>query len=122
MFLRGDYFGLISTVAPANHLDLHPQATLNLRNNLVVTTMWLFFWRNQVDDGIYGIPGNVLRSAEGTQSRFVGHSPGVEAVWQVTERLSLTGNASLFTAGPFIKETGPARTIGFLAGWATYRF
>ena len=122
MFLRGDYFGLISTVAPANHLDLHPQATLNLRDDLVVTAMWLLFWRNQVDDGIYGIPGNVLRSAQGTHSRFVGHSPGGEAVWQVTERLSLTGNASLFTAGPFIKETGPSRTIGFLAGWATYRY
>jgi hypothetical protein len=43
-------------------------------------------------------------------------------VWQVTGRLSLTGNASLFTAGPFIQESGPGRDIGYLAGWATYRF
>ena len=34
----------------------------------------------------------------------------------------LTGNASMFTAGPFIQESGPARTIRFLAGWVTYRF
>jgi hypothetical protein len=122
MFPKGAYFGLIAAAGPSNHLDLHPQLAVNLRRGLVVTTSWLFFWRQQVDDGIYGVPGNLLRSGEGTRARFVGHSPGVEAEWQVTERLSLTGNASLFTAGPFINESGPAHTIRFMAGWATYRF
>lgn len=122
LFPRGAYFGLIAAAGPANHMDLHPQVAVNLRDGLVVTTSWLFFWRRQVDDGIYGIPGNLLRSGAGTHSKFVGHSPGVEAEWQVTERLSLTGNASLFTAGSFIDESGPAHTIRFVAGWATYRF
>ena len=36
--------------------------------------------------------------------------------------LSVLGNASLFTAGPFIEESGPAETIRFLAMWARYRF
>jgi len=122
LFLRGDYFGLISNVAPVNHLDLHPQVTMNIGDDIIVNMMWLFFWRNQQGDGIYGIPGNVLRSGEGTQSRFVGQSPGIEAVWQVTPRLSLAGNASIFTAGQFITESGPASTIGYLAARATYRF
>jgi Alginate export len=122
MFPKGAYFGLIASAGPSNHVDLHPQVTLNVRHDLVMTASWLLFWRNQVDDGIYGIPGNLLRSAEGTRSRSVGHSPGIEAEWQLTERLSLTGNASLFTAGPFIQESGPARDIGFIAGWAIYRF
>lgn len=122
LFPKGAYFGLIASAGPSNHLDLHPQVAVNLRDDLVMTTSWLFFWRQQVDDGIYGIPGNLLRSGDGTHSKFVGHSPGVEAEWHVTWRLSLTGNASLFTAGPFIRESGPARAIGFIAGWATYRF
>jgi hypothetical protein len=92
------------------------------RYMLHLDASWLFFWRQQVDDGIYGIPGNVLRSGDGTRSRPVGQSPGVEADWQVTDHVSLTGNAALFTAGPFIQESGPARTIGFVAGWATYFF
>lgn len=122
MFPKGAYFGLIASAGPSNHMDLHPQLTLSIRDDLVMTTSWLFFWRHRMDDGIYGIPGNLLRSAERTRSRFVGHSPGVEVEWQVTERLSLTGNASLFTAGPFIQESGPGRDIGFIAAWATYRF
>ena len=122
LFPKGAYFGLIASAGPSNHVDLHPQVGVRLRDDLVITASWLFFWRRQVADGVYGIPGNLLRSGEGTHSRFVGQSPGVEAEWQVTDRLSLTGDASLFTAGPFIHESGPARTVGFIASWATYRF
>jgi hypothetical protein len=122
LFPKGAYFGLIASAAPANHSDLHPQVSITLPSRVVVTTSWLMFWRRQRDDGLYGIAGNVLRSGHGTRSLFVGHSPGVEAEWQLTERLSLTSDASLFTAGPFIHESGPAHTIVFIAAWATYRF
>ena len=122
LFPNGAYFGLISFAGPANHLDLHPRVTMNVRHNVVVTASWLFLWRHQVDDGIYGIPGNVLRSGEGTQSKFVGQSPGIEAEWQLTPHVSLTGNASIFTAGQFVQESGPALTTRYLAAWATYRF
>ncbi len=121
-FPRGAYFGLIAPAGPSNHRDLHPQLTVTPRADLVVTTSWLFFWRRQVDDGLYGIPANLLRSGAGTRSTFVGHSPGVEAEWQVTGHLSLTGNVALFTAGPFIEQSGPAHTIGYVSGWATFRF
>lgn len=122
LFPKGAYFGLIASAGPANHWDLHPQVTLNPRDDVVVTASWLFFWRHRVGDGIYGIPGNLLRSGNGRRSMFVGQSPGVEVEWQVTGHLSLTGNASTFTAGPFIEESGPGRTIRFVAAWATYRF
>lgn len=122
LFPRGGYFGLIASAGPSNQMDVHPLLTLNPRNELTVTTGWLFFWRHRIDDGIYTTSGSLLRSAEGTRSRFVGHSPGIEAIWRVKRYLSLTGNASMFTAGPFIRESGAARTIRFLAGWATYRF
>jgi hypothetical protein len=122
LFPRGAYFGLIASAGPMNHMDLHPQVTTHAGGNVEVTASWLFFWRQQLDDGIYGIPGNLLRSGEGTRSRFVGHSPGVEAEYRLNDHLSLTGNVALFTAGPFIRESSHARNIGFVAGWATYRF
>ncbi len=87
-----------------------------------MTAGWLFFWRHQLGDGIYGTPGNLIRSGKDTRQRFVGHSPGVEAEWQISEQISVTGNLSLFTAGPFIRESGPGEDIGFVAGWVTYRF
>jgi len=123
LFPKGDYFGLVSPLAPSNHIDLHPQVTINPRPNLVVRTIWLFFWRQQRDDGIYGIPGNLIRSGEGTHERFVGQSPGLEVEWQATQHLSFTGNLALFTAGPFIRESGPpAEDTTYVAGWVTYRF
>jgi Alginate export len=122
MFPRGAYFGLIAAAGPSNHMDVHPQLSVSIGRRVEVTTSWLLFWRRQVDDGIYGIPGQLLRSGAATRSRFVGHSPGIEAEWEVTGRLTVTANASLFTAGPFIRDTPPARTSTFVAGWATYRF
>jgi len=122
LFPRGGYFGLIASAGPSNQVDLHPLLTVNPGEDLSVAIGWLFFWRHRTDDGIYTTSGSLLRSAAGTHSRFVGHSPGIEAIWQVKGYLSLTGNASIFTAGPFIRESGPARTIRFLAGWVTYRF
>ena len=83
LFPRGGYFGLIASAGPSNEMDLHPLLTVNPRDDLTVTTGWLFFWRHRIDDGIYTTSGALLRSAEGTRSRFVGHSPGVEAIWQV---------------------------------------
>ncbi len=103
-------------------MDLHPQLELTPRAGLIVTASWQFFWRQQLDDGVHAMPGNLLRSGEGIRARFVGHSPGVKAEWQVSKRLSFTANASHFTAGPFIRESGPAGAIGFVAAWATYRF
>jgi alginate export protein len=122
LFPKGAYFGLIATSGPSNHRDVHPQVTVSIGDVATVTTSWLFFWRDQTDDGLYGIPGNLLRSGVGTRSRFVGHSPGIEAEWQLNPHLTMTGNLSAFTAGPFIQESGPASTIGFAAVWATYRF
>jgi hypothetical protein len=123
LFPRGDYFGLVSALAPSNHMDLHPQLMINPRPDLVIRTIWLFFWRQQIDDGIYGIPGNLIRSGAGTHERFVGQSPGLEVEWQATKHVSVTGNLSLFTAGSFIRQSGPpADDTGFIAGWVTYRF
>ena len=67
-------------------MDLHPLATINPRDDVTVTTGWLFFWRHRIDDGIYTTSGSLLRSAAGTRSRFVGHSPGIEVLWQVTRQ------------------------------------
>jgi hypothetical protein len=122
LFPRGGYFGLIAQAGPSNQMDIHPIVTLTPRAAFTVSTGWLLFWRHRLDDGTYTTSGTLQRSAEGTRSRFVGHSPGIEAKWQVREDLSLTGNASIFTAGPFIRESGAAHTIRFLAGWVTYRF
>jgi hypothetical protein len=122
LFPKGAYFGLIAPVGPYNHMDLHPQMDVSLPRGWSVSANWLLFWRTEVDDGLYGVAAQLLRSGRGTRERFVGHSPGVEVTKSLAPHLTLVVQASLFTAGPFIEEMEPARDIHFIAAIATYRF
>jgi hypothetical protein len=122
LFPKGAYFGLIAPVGPLNHRDLHPSVEFTLPMRWSVAASWLFFWRTNAADGLYGVPGTLLRPAEGTQAHFVGQSPGVEVNWRATPHLSFTGDLSWFSAGAFLKEAPPARTITYVAAWTTYRF
>jgi hypothetical protein len=103
-------------------MDLDPVATFTIRRALTVTTNWLFFWRTGRDDGLYGVPGNLLRSGRGTSARFVGHSPGLEVRWQRDRHLSLTADIAAFTAGAFLREAPPAKTTTYFSVWSTYKF
>jgi hypothetical protein len=121
MFPRGGYFGYIASAGPANHIDLSPQVDLHA-GPVVITASWLVFWRHERADGIYTMGAQLLRSADGTHSLLVGHSPGVGATWRITPRITAIGHASAFTAGPFIRETGNTDDSTFLRASISYRF
>ena len=121
LFPKGDYFGLIASAGPSNHSDLYPQVEIPVSPRMVLTAGWLMFWRNDLDDGLYAFSGRLLRSGRRTASRFVGNSPGLTLGWEPRRRLSILGHMSIFTAGPFIRETGGRRSA-FVRFCATYRF
>lgn len=122
LFPKGAYFGLIAPAGPLNHADLHPSIAFIPVRHWRVSASWLFLWRTQQADGLYGLPGNLIRTGEGTRSRFVGHSPGVEVEWRASHHVWVTGNAALFSAGAFLQESPPAHTIAYLAAWTTFKF
>jgi Alginate export len=122
LFPKGAYFGLIAPTGPYNSTDLHPQFDLALPNDWTLTGDWLWFWRTRRDDGIYNVPGRLLRSGQNAQARFVGQAPGVEVTKSLTPHLSLNGQISWFSAGAFIQETQPARDIFYMTVMATYIF
>ena len=122
LFPKGAYFGLIAPTGPLNHSDLHPSIKFWLKNGWSIQTSWLFFWRTKADDGVYAVPGTLLRSGAGTQAHYVGQSPGAEVSWQADTHLSFTIDLSLFSAGSFLDEAPPSRTITYIAAWTTYRF
>ena len=71
---------------------------------------------------VFGLARVPLGSAAGRGLGMLLTAMPIVGVFSVITFLLLKGEASLFTAGPFVQESGPARTIGFLAGFATYRF
>jgi hypothetical protein len=122
LFPKGNYFGEIALIGPANIVDLHPLLDLKVTGRLTVTFDWDFFWRQNVHDGIYGPAGNLLRSGRQSRARYVGSQPGVTLEWHVGRHLTVVGVYTHFFAGPFVRETGPGRDIDYVSAWAKYTF
>lgn len=122
LFPKGAYFGLIAPTGPLNHIGVHPSIAVTPVRHWSISASWLLLWRTQRDDGIYVVPGELLRSGEGTRSRFVGHSPGVEVEWRANRHLSMTAYAARFADGAFLRESSTASTIVYLAAATTFRF
>ena len=80
------------------------------------------YWRQSTADGIYAISGLLVRSGRQSDSRFIGKQIELATSWQATPELNLTASLSVFDPGPFIRDTGPARTIRMAGTQATFRF
>ena len=62
---------------------------------------WAFFDRISLDDGIYGLIANMIRSPDGNRSRHVGSALAGQTLWQVNPHLAVDGAYTHVFAGPF---------------------
>ena len=85
-------------------------------------TPWLWLWRTERDDGLYGIAEQLLRSGRNTQARVMGQTSNLELAKQTTPHLVTTTAAGELTAGALFDETKPARSITSATAIATYQF
>jgi hypothetical protein len=122
LFPRGKYFGALSPIGPRNLIRIHPSITIRPFENLAVSLSTAAYWRESTNDGIYAIPGNIVRSGKNSAARFIGTQVELSVSWQATPELNLTASASAFEPGRFIRETGPAKTITMVGLSANYRF
>ncbi|MFI5339317.1 MAG: alginate export family protein [Candidatus Methylomirabilales bacterium] len=122
LFPNGSYFGEIGLIGPANLMDLHPSLDLHITQAVTLTLDWDWFWRESPSDGVYSPPGGLLRSGVGSGARYVGTQGEVQATWQIDRHLSVTANYTHFFTGAFLKQTGPAQDIDFVAAWVAYKF
>ncbi|MGH9793936.1 MAG: alginate export family protein [Candidatus Acidiferrales bacterium] len=122
LFPRGSYFAQLASVGPLNHMDLHPVLDLRFPRGVSLTVDWLLYWRMSTRDGIYGIPGNLLRTGQQSRARYVGYQPGFELWWEIDRHATLFASYGRFHAGRFLQETPPSRTTRFVSLWLTYKF
>ncbi|OHV17937.1 hypothetical protein BK022_02530 [Methylorubrum extorquens] len=122
LFPRGKYFGALSPIGPRDLIHLRPTVTVSPLDDLAVSLTGAAYWRQSTGDGIYAIPGVLVRGGEGSDARFIGTQIELTTAWQATPELNLTVSASAFEPWTFIRETGPARTIGMIGAMANYRF
>jgi len=122
LFPKGKYFGELSPVGPANIIDLNPRLSAHLTRKLSGSLAGMAFWRYALADGVYDVPGNLIRAPGGSRSRFIGGGAEATLAWQATAELTLSTSFSVFAPGPFLRETGPAHTTTMLGLEANFRF
>jgi hypothetical protein len=124
LYPKGNYFGVLATTGPGpiNFIDIHPHVEASAPHNVSLSFDWIFQWRQSLDDGVYAVPGFLIRAADGSRARFVGNRPGTEIRWQANPHLWFQGDYGIFYAGRFLKETQPGRNLNYWALWAGYKF
>jgi hypothetical protein len=122
LFPKGKYFGELSPIGPYNIINLNPAVTFDLRDDLSVGLAGQAYWRYALQDGVYDIPGNLIRSGQGARGRVIGQQVEATVDWRATPELELSASLSAFRPGDVIRETGPARTLAMIGLEANFRF
>jgi len=122
LFPKGAYFGEAALIGPANLIDLRPSVTLTTSERISFTLEYGPFWRQSVDDGIYGPAINLLRSGRLSRARHIGNQLLAEVEWKINRHTSVTVHYTCFSPGAFLKETPPAGPVDYVTTWIAYRF
>ena len=122
LFPKGKYFGELSPVGPYNIISANPRLALSLSRKLSASIAGMAYWRYTKGDGIYDVPGNLIRAPGNATSRFIGKEVEATVAWQATPELELSGSLSAFAPGGFIHQTGSAQTITMLGFETNFRF
>jgi hypothetical protein len=115
-------FGEIALIGLVNLIDMHPSLELHPMPQVTVSADWDVFWRQSLQDGIYGNAVNLLRSGQQSRARLIGSQASVQAEWQVERHTTLSAVYSHFVAGPFLRETALGRDVDYVSAWVTYKF
>ena len=122
MFPRGTYFGLVSANGPANNIGPHASLALSFPGSVTVTNEFWAFWRESVEDGVYSVPGFLLRPGNAQQGRYLGWQYEAFVSWAATRHLTLNATVAYFGTGTFFDSSAPDKDITYVAGWAAYKF
>lgn len=122
LFPKGKYFGELSPVGPTNIVSVNPRIGGDLGGGVSASLAAMAYWRYSTGDGVYDIPGNLIRGPGDSDARFIGKEAEATVAWQATAEWELSASLSAFAPGAFIRDTGPARTITMLGLESNFRF
>lgn len=122
LFPRGAYFGLVSANGPSNNVAPHVQVALQGPARFSASVEVWAFWRESSADGVYGVPGTLLRPGSSAQATYLGSQVEGYLTWQADRHLSLNATLAYFATGSFFETSVPGKDITYGATWATYKF
>jgi len=104
----------------SNLVDLFPSVTLRPNSKTVLNLGVEFFWRQTVNDGLYGIVGNLLPFQQ-SNSRFIGTAYNVEGVWNLNKYLTFRAFWTYLAMSDGLRAAG-GKNANFIAFMAVLRF
>ncbi len=122
LFPNGNFFGELTPIGPYNLITIGPSATARIAADIEVEVQTLFHWRESLRDGVYNVPGNLVRSAGTSKARRIGTQGSVSITWAPARTFDLMASYGFFDAGAFLEETGASRTTHFLGLQARFRY
>ncbi len=122
-FQSGEYSGRAGLLGTSNSIRLEPTLTLAPRRNVSVSTGWGFYWRESEQDGLYGIPGNLIVPSNGVPGHYEGSRPIAEVAWTLNPHLSVHLDYIFVFNGQFEEQSVHAtKTETYISPRITYRF
>lgn len=125
LFPTGIYFGegAVNLNGPSNLLRIGAGIKLHLTDAVLLAADYDPFWRTSLQDGVYGLGVNLLRSGTVNRNRYIGSQPSTGIYWQANRHLSISAAYAHFFVGPFLNQgPSPGRNVDNAAIWATYKF
>ena len=115
LFPKENYFGVLATTGPGpiNFIDVHSRIEGTFPHGVTASFDWIVQWRESLEDGVHAVPGFLIRPADASRARFVGHRPEVEIKWQVNPHLWFQADYGIFYAGTFLKEIKPGLDLHY---------
>ena len=96
---------------------------LHLARSVLLVGDYDGFWRQSLQDGVYGLGVNLLRSGLANRERYIGSQPSSGIYWETNRHVSVSASYTYFFVGPFFaKGVSPGRDVAYAAVWATYKF
>ncbi|MFI5279091.1 MAG: alginate export family protein [Gemmatimonadales bacterium] len=117
------YLGYADVHGRQNILDWSAGVSVKPARNTTIQLDGHEFHRASTADALYAVDGSVTRAAgTGLAARVGAELDATVRRTMAAGRLTLQLGASRYFAGPFLRQTGPARDITFAYGQATASF
>lgn len=116
------YSGRMGMIGPSNIIDVTPTGRFALSRRVFFIPEWSFFWRQNTNDGVYGVLNYLAKPGNYSRARFVGHQMALASHIIIDRHLSYTMAYNYLWAGEFIKQTPPGKNSALFVAWFTYRF
>ncbi|SKB93860.1 Alginate export [Soonwooa buanensis] len=107
LYPKGGYFGFTPQIGPVNLIDIHPYATINLNDKMMLQADVVFNWRYSLQDGIYRPNGSLNLAPTTSKKAYIGTAFLGSLTYNITNNLTWVTGFQYFNTGSFINEEIP---------------